>query len=150
MRKIEIATTRFWKKVDKTSTCWNWTGARTSGGYGNFSIVAVRKNQDWIVAHRYAYQQLIGPVPDGMDLDHLCRNRRCVNPAHLEAVSRRENLLRGNTLIAKQIKQTECKRGHSLSGKNLQITSQGKRNCRTCLDLLNFKYGRIKKPRIFG
>lgn len=89
---------RFWPKVDKTSTCWLWTGALTLasnkhvGGYGRFRVGAQMRR-----AHRYAYELLVGPIPAGLDLDHLCNNRRCVNPAHLEPVTRAVNISRRDT-----------------------------------------------------
>lgn len=78
----------FWSRVDKTDGCWLWTSTVVWNGYGQFRI-----NNRRVYAHRFAYEQVVGPVPDG--LDHLCRNRRCVNPAHLEPVTRQENLRRG-------------------------------------------------------
>ena len=83
-----------------------------------------------VYAHRVAYEIIKGKIPDGLDLDHLCRNKVCVNPDHLEAVTRRENLMRGNTIIAKEVKQTHCKRGHPLSGNNLYF--YGFRRCKKC------------------
>ena len=79
---------RFWAKVDKTETCWLWTGGQ-SAGYGRFGF----KGRPNLGAHRFAYELLVGPIPPGLDLDHLCRVRNCVNPDHLEPVTRRENLL---------------------------------------------------------
>jgi hypothetical protein len=73
--------------------CWNWTGALSRNGYGRFGPQAGLT----VGAHRFAYELLVGPIPEGLDLDHLCRNRRCVNPAHLEPVGRSENLARGAT-----------------------------------------------------
>ncbi len=80
---------RFWAKVEKTDTCWLWTGSLNSAGYGGFSTGPTRD-----LAHRWAYAHEVGPIPEGLDLDHLCRVKRCVNPAHLEAVTRAENLRR--------------------------------------------------------
>src|SRR3990167_9081181 len=84
---IDIA--RFWVRVDKTATCWLWKGSIDSQGYGRLSRRPRRS------AHRFSYQLLIGPIPPGRELDHLCRVRHCVNPDHLEAVTRRVNILRG-------------------------------------------------------
>ena len=104
------------------SRCWEWTGRTNSGGYGVF----VRT-----LAHRMVYEWYRGSIPSGMSLDHLCRNKTCVNPGHLEPVVHAENVRRG--LCA--TKRSKCKRGHSLSGDNIRITNRdGKqeRQCRTC------------------
>lgn len=88
-------TLRFWTKVHLPSDdgCWVWTASQNGTGYGALTIAGARK-----LAHRLAYAHLVGPIPDGLDLDHLCRNRMCVNPAHLEPVTRRENLRRSPLL----------------------------------------------------
>jgi hypothetical protein len=87
--------------------CWNWTGALTSNlpgkGYGRIQVGPKLK-----LTHRVAYEALVGPIPEGLDLDHLCRNRKCCNPAHLEPVTRRENLLRGDTLTAAHHEGRDC------------------------------------------
>lgn len=80
---------RFWEMVNKTSNCWLWTGStKSQGGYGRFVIDDNRR----ILAHRYAYELLVGPITDGMQLDHICRIRHCVNPEHLRVVTRKENM----------------------------------------------------------
>jgi hypothetical protein len=81
---------RVWAKVEKTEGCWLWTAAISPNGYGKFMVSGRPVN-----AHRLVYQLTVGPIPDGLDLDHLCRVRHCVNPDHLEPVTRSENLLRG-------------------------------------------------------
>ncbi len=127
---------RFMQKIsiDPSNGCWNWTGCIGNTGYGQACIEnGIRK-----YAHVLAYEIFIGPKPKGLDLDHLCRNRRCVNPSHLEPVTRRENLMRGNTIPARKAAQTHCKRGHPLEGDNLYITSNGTRSCRICKDA-NYK-----------
>jgi HNH endonuclease len=99
-------------------------------GYGMITVGGVR----W-AAHRYSYTQLVGPIPEGLDLDHLCRNRPCCNPAHLEPVTRSENLKRGNVGVwAKEHngKKTHCPSGHEYSGDNLYIHPRGSRCCRAC------------------
>src|SRR5690349_1913777 len=98
---------RFWPKVDKNGPvpikrpdlgpCWLWTKGCTPAGYGAFSI-----GHKHMAAHRFAYEVLIGPIRNGLDLDHLCRVRSCVNPSHLEPVTRSINLLRGDTIVAKR------------------------------------------------
>lgn len=85
-------TKRFDTKVEKSSGCWNWKAATNTTGYGVFGLQGGRRN---VLAHVFSYERANGPVPDGLELDHLCRNPRCVNPAHLEAVTHRENMRRG-------------------------------------------------------
>ena len=102
---------RFWEKVDKTGPngCWLWTGACSRRGYG--AILADFPDRRMLCAHRAAYEMLVGPIPDGLQLDHLCRNRPCVNPAHLEPVTGRENVLRGTGFAAENAAKTHCVRG---------------------------------------
>lgn len=106
--------------------CCRWTGYVDREGYGR----VVFQGKDYL-AHRFFYQHFVEPVPSGLVLDHLCRNRACVNCSHLEAVTDRVNILRGNTRAAMQLTRTHCPRGHPYSGENLRI-SQGKRQCREC------------------
>ena len=120
------AADRFWEKVDKSGDCWEWTAARLPRGYGVFSW---EQRQGY--AHRFSYEQSVGPIPDGLEIDHLCRNPPCVRPDHLEAVTRRENMLRGTSPAAQQARQTHCKRGHVLAGDNVYVWNQ-ERHCRTC------------------
>lgn len=87
------AADRFWEKVDKTGACWLWTGGLDKDGYGYFNLPHNRK----VRAHRWAYEAAIGQIPKGLEVDHLCRIHACVNPDHLEAVTGRENRLRGDT-----------------------------------------------------
>lgn len=84
------------------------------------------------LAHRYAWELVNGPVPDGLVLDHLCRNHACCNPDHLEAITQRENLLRGETFQADNVSKTMCPQGHYYSGSNLRTSPAGKRICRHC------------------
>lgn len=127
---------RFWAKVNKNgpvhpklkTPCWLWVGARSSG-YGSFGF----SGRQW-GAHRFAYFQVIGPVKDGLVLDHLCRNRLCCNPDHLEPVTDRTNILRGEGLTAQNKRKTHCKYGHLLSGENLYFLPHrpGGRECLAC------------------
>lgn len=118
---------RFWSRVDKTGDCWLWTGARNTAGYGH-----LRVNGPQAIAHRFAYELLVGPIPAGLHLDHLCRNHGCVNPAHLEPVTCRENLMRGEGFAAVNAAKTHCPRNHEYDLLNTYFTSDGKRMCRTC------------------
>lgn len=126
---------RFFAMVEKTDTCWIWVGYTMSNGYGTFGL-----NGKKILAHRFSYIIAKGPIPDGLTIDHLCRVRNCVNPSHLEAVTMRENLLRGNTLTAKEAAQTHCLRGHAFDGNNLIKLKNGKRGCRSCKKIYNNSY----------
>lgn len=121
---------RFWSKTRTALTgCVEWTGSITSTGYGSFYAGPGQ----YVIAHRWAYTQAHGAIPPGMHLDHLCRNRKCVKPEHLEPVTPRENLLRGDTVTARHVKATHCPVGHPYSGPNLYIApSTGYRSCRTC------------------
>jgi hypothetical protein len=118
---------RFCEKIEREpGDCWNWTAAMDTKGYGQFY-----DNGRKMGSHRYSYEMFVGPIPVGLDLDHLCRNRLCCNPAHLEAVSRRENLVRGNTIVAAKVRQTHCIHGHEFTEANVYLW-RGRRHCRTC------------------
>jgi len=95
LRGPETEGERFWSKVDKTGDCWIWNGGVGAGGYGAFGSYDEADDPITVRAHRYAYEALVGPIPAGLVLDHLCRVRRCVNPAHLEPVTNAENIRRG-------------------------------------------------------
>ncbi len=117
----------FWDKVDKGGCCWIWT-AGVRGGYGGFKV-----NRKLVDAHRYAFELTKGKIPEGLQIDHLCRNHSCVNPEHLEAVTQRENVLRGYGVCANNSRKTHCKRGHELIGNNLGHEKYStKRRCKTC------------------
>lgn len=119
---------RFWRKVDTRGDCWEWTASRTPAGYGKFAI----GGNMLATAHRWAYECLVGPIPDGLVLDHLCRNRRCVNPDHLEPVTWQENLDRSPLPSARISTKRACKSGHEFSAENTYVTRSGMRQCRTC------------------
>lgn len=129
---------RFWSKVQKTDTCWLWTGTSIKYGYGSFYMAHNRVLDRGIhmLAHRFSYTLENGPIDKGSELDHLCRVPACVNPAHLEAVTHQENMRRA-MLHPDNIK-THCKYGHPLSGDNLRLEKTKHlergwaRICRTC------------------
>jgi hypothetical protein len=113
-------------KIDFSPDCWLWMGAVQSRGYGSVVI----GGKGWL-AHRAVYTYLVGDIPDGLTLDHLCLVKRCVNPNHLEPVTAVENKRRQTAA------QTHCKRGHWLAGDNLRINGNGHRSCRQCATLSN-------------
>lgn len=118
----EIA--RFWVKVQPTGFCWEWTGARNDDGYGSAWTNGRSRR-----AHRMAYELLVGPIPDRMQLDHLCRNRACVNPDHVEIVTLEENVRRGYSPTAMNARLDRCRRGHPLD--DAYLADDG-RHCREC------------------
>src|SRR3990170_1687130 len=129
--RVQFTTTlplRFWRKVYALENgCWEWMGARSTAGYGRILVGSRRDgSRKLIQAHRWAYEGLVGSIPAGLQSDHLCRNRACVNPAHIEPVSCRENLHRGIGHGA----ESHCPQGHPYSGVNLYINSKGGRICR--------------------
>lgn len=136
---------RFWEKVDKggPDECWPWTAA-TGGSSGAYGVLAFKVNGRTIhqYAHRLAYELEIGPIAEGLEIDHLCRNPICVNPAHLEPVTHRENVLRGEATSAQNARKTHCIHGHLLSGANVAITKLGHRYCRACRQLRRRAGGR--------
>ncbi len=126
---------RFWAKVEKTGDCWLWTGSR-SRGYGTIRIGG--RDGRSLYTHVLSYEKACGPVPDGRVLDHLCRVRHCVNPAHLEVVDQRTNILRGDGVAARNAQKTHCERGHEFTPENT-ITRWRRRSgggwlreCREC------------------
>lgn len=118
---------RFWSKVEFKEGCWPWRGAIFSKtkGRGQFKV-----NKKTVKAHRYAYALIKGPIPDGLTIDHLCRNPNCVNPWHLEAVTQKVN-------ASRVIRQTHCKRGHERVA--------GTRRCKICA--ISFRPSRLPEKR---
>lgn len=125
---------RFWEKVEKTDGCWFWRGTKSWGAsrqdYGVIGLGRKGEGQDY--AHRVAYALAKGPIPDGYYIDHLCRNTLCVRPDHLEAVTPRENVLRGDTIAARHAARTHCPQGHPYEPPHLWVDKHGYRHCRTC------------------
>ncbi len=115
---------RFEAKIayEALTGCWLWVGARLRAGYGKFGEE---------LAHRYSYRSNVGALVPGMVIDHLCRNTCCVNPGHLQQVTQRENLMRGQTLTFRYATATHCTHGHELTPDNLYL-QKGRRRCKTC------------------
>jgi hypothetical protein len=122
---------RVFSRVDASGDCWLWTGQIHPHGYGRFSVKAGLS----VNAHAIVYGLLVGPPAKGLDLDHLCRNRACVNPDHLEPVERRTNLLRGIGTAARNKRKTHCPRGHAFAEHGYTYLSKKgypARRCRVC------------------
>lgn len=118
-------------KVDEHG-CWLWLGGKSGSGYGLIGAGGRNAPRHSLYVHRVMYEAHVGPIPDGLDLDHLCRVRACVNPAHLESVTRSENLKRSPVIGAYQKAITHCPRGHAYEGENLYVKKNGNRQCREC------------------
>lgn len=118
-------------RVNPDTGCWEWSGTRIGGGYASMSVSDRTR-----YVHRISYETFVGPIPQGTELDHLCRVRHCVNPEHLEPVSHRENVRRGTSGAvngARQKAKTHCPAGHPYAGANLYLApSDGHRQCRAC------------------
>lgn len=128
---------RFWGKVDFEHECWVWAGTLRKDGYGVFW------DRKLVRAHRWSYQAEVGPILEGLVLDHLCRISRCVNPHHLEAVTDRINVLRGVGPAAVHAKQTVCKRGHD----DWYQRPSGGRQCRTCARAQQPRYETTRRQK---
>lgn len=140
-RKPEV---RFFEKVLKTKTCWIWLATK-SRGYGNFW-----DGKRYRGAHLFSYEFLIGKVPEGLQIDHLCRNKACVNPAHLEPVTARENMLRAKEFKitefgVKKLSRERCSKGHKYTPENIYREKSNKRRCKKCIRAKNFFYREKKR-----
>lgn len=135
------ALSRLYAKLseDKKTGCWNWTGRKIWNGYGVFSY----KGKNSMLVHRAAYEMLVGPIPEGMQIDHLCENKVCFNPDHLEPVTNRVNQLRNTEhWVSKNAMKTHCKRGHEFNEENTRMVPRdgGKRWARLCVPCERIRY----------
>lgn len=140
------ASLRFWEKVDKNGPmgCWVWTASKGWGGYGQFIMMQGKRGRPFL-AHRVAWTWLRGDIPADLVLDHVCRNRACVNPEHLQPVTNAENILRGVSGSAVNKRKTHCIRGHALTEDNIYRPPKRPhtRQCRKCAALREAK--RVRK-----
>lgn len=122
---------RIFAQVD-FGLCWEWTGYVMSPETPGKGHGRVRVDGRKVLVHRWVWEHLVGPIPAHLELDHLCRNNRCCNPDHLEPVTHRVNVLRGNAPAAHHARQTHCGQGHEFTPENTKTDSRGNRCCRTC------------------
>lgn len=143
MKRARRIAVRFWEKVDPSGSCWLWTASTTGTGRWQYGTMVTGSRTDgsrrFRKAHHLAYELAIGPIPEGMDVHHLCGNTLCVRPSHLEIVSRRTHIVhRHDGIMAQNARKTHCPRGHPLSGDNLVIETKKDRErgigrrCRIC------------------
>ena len=124
--RLRVHDSRFWRHVDDSGNCWEWKGTKDRKGYGQFTV-----NKKHFFAHRWAYEALVGPIAEGMVVDHLCRNRACCNPSHMEIVTPVENVKRGEGITAQNSRKDKCQCGqpyfiaHRKDGRSY-------RYCRAC------------------
>lgn len=138
-RKVPVSK-RFWSKVDRTESCWLWTASRSRRGYGY-----IKGDDDKnVLAHRLSYEWASGPIPDGLEVDHLCRVTSCVNPAHLEAVTPLENARRRTNV------GTRCPKGHEYTQGNSMYDSRGYRLCRICRNAVSAAGKRRRRAQLKG
>ncbi len=141
---------RFIRSRRGNKQCWIWPYSVVQGGYG-YAWDRARNRQT--LAHRLAYEVLVGPIPDDMQIDHLCRNRLCINPAHLEPVSRQENIARGIATSARPQRENRCQYGHEFTPENTQIVTRSdgrvERWCLTCRrDRQRARADRLRQPPV--
>lgn len=130
-----------WEKVERQGDCWVWTGSAANRGYGSIH----HEGRNGYLPHRLSYELLVGPIPDGLVLDHLCMNRRCVNPKHLEPVTNRVNILRGTSAAGLNSVKTHCVNGHLFDKVNTRIRKNGARICIACEKIRLQKFRESKK-----
>ena len=131
---------RLFNKIRKKPGCWEWKAHISQAGYGQLK----GRGKKVVYAHRAVYEMLVGPIPKGLTIDHLCRNRACVNPNHMEPVTSVENVMRGQGPFAVNARKTHCKRGHEFTGDNTYRSRKG-RECRKCKKYLMTRWLKSKQ-----
>lgn len=126
---------RFFTFIIKVGTCWEWQAALDKDGYGLFWFDSRQRR-----AHRFSYENFVKKIPDGLVLDHLCRNVKCVNPEHLEVVTNRINIIRGRWKSNNLNTFTHCNRGHKFTDESSIRRKDGKKTCRICKDAYTSEY----------
>lgn len=134
---------RFTMKIEvQPDGCWLWQASMSPTGYGRFYL-----DGRMTTAHRAAYLMFVGPLRAGLEIDHLCRVRACVNPLHLEAVTHRENLARSVNFAARNAAKDSCPFGHAYDGTNTRVRPNGSRECRECRRRRNREAARVRRAK---
>jgi hypothetical protein len=141
---LEEYVDRFWGRVNKTDGCWLWTAGTRCNGYGRFEMMGVT-----YAAHRLSYMLCVSPIPDGLQIDHLCRNHGCVNPDHLEAVTPQVNTLRGYGPGGEHARRSHCNHGHEFTPENTYFHRIGRssKRYRVCKECMRIKYAANRAPK---
>jgi len=155
-RKVFLGTNknRFLKNVKKTKSCWIWVSHKSTGGYGTFYVWKTAENKGGSkLAHRWAFENWVSPIPKGLEIDHICKIRNCVNPKHLRIVSHLENMHASNTLASLNSNKTHCPNGHKYEAPNI-LWDKNSRKCKICvysrMALIRENKKRLLKARIEG
>jgi len=128
-------------------SCWRWIGG---GGRGKGGYVQVSSAGRSVMAHRWAYELLVGPIPEGLTIDHLCRVTDCVNPAHLEVVTQRTNNLRSGGVAGRNVVKTHCPQGHPYDDANTYRRPDGGRDCKLCINERSRRRNERRRARLSG
>lgn len=141
--KCKTIEERFFEKIEKINSCWIWKSTITPTGYGHFSTGGTNQRE---LAHRFSYELHKGKIPERLVVDHLCRNRSCVNPDHLQIVTQQENVLRGIGAAAINARKTHCVKGHSFE-EMAYVNHKGQRICNECKRIAT-RIRRLKYPEL--
>lgn len=148
-KKAKCLKARFWSSVSANSAegCWNWNGPKTFYGYGRLMESIGNGKTKQLMAHRFAYEQIVGKIQDVMTIDHVCRNKLCVNPAHMEVVTRGENSIRSHSRNMVAMRENCCTNGHKIENENVikEIRGNGKERLRCKICSLEREKKRKKK-----